>query len=239
MIPQLPEIPAPVWLTELSPTTMTNGRFPLRELLRDSLYYPCSGFDGDPVKHLAGNILSFVYVDYGPTPEDLRAELEKPGFNGYNPLSRPRRVEPQELTPRGPHWREPTFCIWSVFQRQEGYNAAYGPNRFSLLYIGGEAVETFQALYISDWMAPKAVAVIQPGNPTRFENPDGEFAVSVLQNPAGQPEVLLYGGWQECEHYQKPCWPDYGIKLHHYQRNPAWGGCVRVWARTLDDGRAG
>ena len=239
MIPQLPQVVVPNWLTELSPTTMKNGRFPVRELLRDSLYYPCSEFDGDPVKHLAGNILSFVYVDYGPSRDRFLAELQNPGFRGYSLLSHPRSVEPQELTPGGPHWQESFFCIWSVFQREVGYNADYGPSRFSLLYICGEAAETFQALYITNFVPPRAVAVIQPGNRTRFENPEGEFANSVSQNPAGQPEILLYGGWGECERYREPCWPGYDRELHCYRRNPSWGGCVRIWAGTLDEVGAG
>jgi len=52
MLHELPEMLIPEWLTNLSPKTIMNEPFPLHELLRDSLYYPSSGFDGDPVRHL-------------------------------------------------------------------------------------------------------------------------------------------------------------------------------------------
>lgn len=65
MLQQLPEIATPNWLSQLSSETILGTPFPLHELLRDSLYYPSSAFDGDPIRHLAGNFLSFIYVDYG------------------------------------------------------------------------------------------------------------------------------------------------------------------------------
>ena len=233
MIPQLPEITVPEWLTELSPTTMTNGRLPLRQLLRDSLYYPCSAFDGDPVKHLAGNILSFVYVDYGYSRDAFLAELNDRGFDGYDLLADPRSVGPSELTPGSWHWRDSFCCIWSVLQRKNGYNADHGPNRFSLLYICEEAVNTFQALYIANSVAPQAVAVIQPRSDS-VKDPTEEFAQDVLQNnPSGPPEILLHGGYNDCESYQTPCWPGYPTNLCFYRRLPYNGlrGCVGIWSR--------
>mgnify|MGYP001473611467 CR=1 FL=1 len=55
MINQLPEISVPDWLAEISQSTITIDPFPLNKVLEDSLYYPSSGFDGDPV------ILHFFY----------------------------------------------------------------------------------------------------------------------------------------------------------------------------------
>ena len=63
MIEELPEGRAPDWLTEASSESMARVPLPLRGILEDSLYYPSSHFDGDPVRYLAGNIYSFVYVD--------------------------------------------------------------------------------------------------------------------------------------------------------------------------------
>src|SRR5450759_522068 len=135
MLPQLPEISIAKWLENLSTDSIMDGRFPLREVLRSSLYYPSSGFDGDPVRYLAGNILSFIYVDYGYGDEEFMDALSAQGFRGYDLLA-VRFVTEEELTPRG--WR-PTppnsadgdppgasrrdqitpFCVWSVFQRHE------------------------------------------------------------------------------------------------------------------------
>ena len=237
------------WLTELDATTMMNGEFPLSELLKDSLYYPCSGIDGDPVKHLAGNIVSFVYADYGIDHLPVLNDLTNTGFRGYKLLAL-RPVTEQELAPHGWHpvppthhdgrpssvsnWVKRPFCIWCVFQR-EGLTADYGPSRFSLLYICGDGVATFQAIYNTNAVAPRAVAVIQPGcGPfgmafTDIADPEKIFARSVRDNPAGLPEVLLYGGRGDRQLYQEPCWPAYQTNLYFYQKSS--GGCVGIWSR--------
>jgi hypothetical protein len=133
MLDQLPEIAVPRWLSELSASAIMSEPFPLRQLLEDSLYYPSSGFDGNPVRHLAGNILSFIYVDYGRSHDEFRNALANPGFRGYE-LIATRSVTERELTPNGWHPTAPTrsdgdpsryrnwirepFCSWSVFQRR-------------------------------------------------------------------------------------------------------------------------
>ena len=45
--PPLPDVPE--WLAGASSDTMSSEPFPLHHILRDSLYYPASAFDGDPV----------------------------------------------------------------------------------------------------------------------------------------------------------------------------------------------
>ena len=102
MISQLPEKSVPDWLAKISQSTIKIDPFPLTQLLEDSLYYPSSGFDGDPVKYLSGNILSYIYVDYGHSQDKLENEILKRGFRGYD-LVATRSVTEQELTPRG--WR--------------------------------------------------------------------------------------------------------------------------------------
>ncbi len=83
--------------------------FPLGDILRDSLYYPASRFDGDPVAHLTGNIMSFIYVDYGHGREELDAELANRGFRGYEVIAR-RDVTERELTPGGWNPSFPAAC---------------------------------------------------------------------------------------------------------------------------------
>ena len=245
-IDQLPIIAVPHWLTDLSPTTIRNGEFPLHGLLRDSLYYPCSSIDGDPVMHLAGNIVSFVYVDCNIDCETFKNELRNRGFYGYKCLES-RSVTKRELAPHGwppSVWVKPFFCIWSVFERQERLSADHGPSRFSLLYICADGEATFRAIYRTNAIAPRAVAVIQPGpdltrNGTDFWNPDGIFARSVCHNPVGPPEVLLYGAFgdycQLYQEYQEPCWPDYQTNLYFYRKyNPSGysqDGCVGIWSQ--------
>ena len=224
---------APQWLARASSDTMNSEPFPLHEILRDSLYYPASSFDGDPVAYLAGCITSFIYVDFSHDRDEFEAELKQRGFLGYERIgSRP--VTEQELVPHG--WRpeypapgdegklflerrtKPSFCTWSVFKRQ----ADHGPSRFSLLYLCADGRAAFQALYLSNRQRPKAVAVIQPGDQV-FENPEGLFASNVLVNPVGPPDFLLYGGAGGRDCFLQAPWPGYRAPscLQHKD-----GGCV-------------
>ena len=250
MLPQLPEIASPKWLRNLSTESIMDGRFPLREVLRSSLYYPSSGFDGDPVRYLAGNILSFIYVDYGYGEDEFMGALRDQGFRGYDLLAA-RSVTEKELVPRGWRPRSPTgadgdpnsayrsgriepFCIWSVFQRSEDARAGHGPYRFSLLYLCADGVAGFQALYVANSAVPKAVAIIQPGygfggNYTDFTNPERIFARSVLGNPSGRPQFLLYGGFGKRDFYRQSCWPDYQRPVCFVTKTG--GGSIGIWSK--------
>lgn len=248
MLRQLQAIEVPSWLTNLTPETIKHEPFPLCELLRDSLYYPSCGFDSDPIKHFGGNVLSFVYVDYGHTRDAFMSVLH---FSGYD-LVASRFVTENELAPDG--WRPPElrrvdgdpqrsreyikapFCLWSVFQRRIDFPASHGPFRFSLLFVCADGVATFQALYVDSSITPKAVAVIQPGhgfgyNWTDYTDPAQVFARLVLGNPAGQPEMLLYGGLgRDRDAYGETCWPAYQYFMRRFSRTES--GTVGVWSRT-------
>lgn len=95
MLRQLQTIEVPSWLINLTPNAIMHAPLPLHELLCESLYYPSSGFDGDPIKHLGGNVLSFVYVDYGHTHDAFVSALR---FTGYDLVAH-RFVAWNELSP--------------------------------------------------------------------------------------------------------------------------------------------
>jgi len=243
MLAELPAIVASRWLSDLTATSIEWEPLPLIQLLEDSLYYPSSGLDGDPIKYMAGNILSFIYADYSLPKNSVLKALTGAGFRGYEllasrdvfklawELERQERdlrwLKDTDGSPSSHAWiRKDTepFCIWSVFQRQDNFPDTHGPLRFSLLYLCAEGVAAFQSLYIANSISPMAVAVIQPGhsfggNWTDFTDPKKIFSRSVQQNPAGQPSILL------CL-YDEPCWPNYG-------RNVCFRGRrIGVWERT-------
>ncbi len=247
MIEQLPLLEEPEWLTRVDPVTIQDEALPLAGILRDSLYYPSSGFDGDPVRYLAGNVLSFVYVDSGQGRADLDQALRSRGFRGYEILGR-RDVAERELVPSGwtpslplpedgdpskyRDWIRQPFCSWIVLQRVREMPDSHGPHRFSLLYLCADGVAAFQALYVANGESPAFVAIIQPGhgfgaNWTNFEDPNLIFARSVLQNHAGIPTILLYGGIGPRDFYRQPCWPDYPELLCFLDK--AGGGSIGVW----------
>jgi hypothetical protein len=107
----------------------------------------------------------------------------------------------------------------------------HGPERFSLLFVGGEGAATFQALYYSNQCAPSAIVLIKcdafTGNWTQFFDPTRVFARSVIQNPHGTPKYLFF-----CDHSRTPPWPGYSTSQHTvtmtysgetYQRIRLWG----------------
>ncbi len=241
MIPEIPTQPMPDWISNAS---VPLPELCIREVLSGSVYYPACEFDGDPVKYLAGNFHSFVYVDYGVGRDSLLQNLD--GFRGYRILAH-RDVTERQLTPNGwtpqfprpsdgdprsrADWIKPPFGFWSIHERREEYGPDHGPSRFSLLYIGGDGVATFQALYHGNRVVPAVAAVIQPGtgfggNWTSFKDQNGIFGRSVLRNPAGTPEYLLFGGWGDGDFYRRPCWPAYGQPVR------ALHGKLRVWRRS-------
>ena len=245
MIDQLPIMREPTWLSKLTASSIENGAFPLRKLLKDSLYYPASGFDGNPIRHLAGNIHSFIYVDYGYERDAFDRALHEEGFLGYEILAA-RTVTEQELVPHGwrptpplPYEGRPSegdckapFCLWVVMQRRADMSPSHGPERFSLLYLCADGAAAFQAIYVANGLAPRAIALIQPGhgfggNYTDFTDPELILARSVLGNPAGQPELLLYGGWFSRDLYREPCWPNYRDRICFLEI--AGGGSIGVW----------
>ena len=245
----LPVLVTPNWLLDQTPETMEREPFPLLDLLKDSLYYPASSFDGSPVKYFGGHFLSFVYVDYGRTRDEFMEDLNNRGFDGYD-LVGFRSVTEEQLAPQGwrptpptlqdgdpslyRDWIQEPFCIWSVFRRREGVPERHGPYRFSLLYLCADVVAAFQALYVTNAMAPGAVAIIQPGtgfggNWTDFRNPERILARSVLRNAGGAPKILLYGGIGPLEGYQQGCWPEY--HRHVCTFSTPGGRHISVWQR--------
>jgi len=221
MLDELPATNMPSWLVA---ATDPLGDLPIRELLESSVFYPACGIDGDPVKYLGGNFHSFVYVDYGVGRETLGHELHS--FRGYRILAArsvtQSEIAPHGWTPRFPpdytpkrpaprSWMEPPFATWAVYERLPDFSRTHGPDRFSLLYVGGDGTETFQALYHTNDATPAVVAIIQPGtgfggNWTDFRDRREILAWTVLDAfPNNRPRFLLNG--------EKPCWPEFSNRI--------------------------
>lgn len=230
-------------LNELIPETIAHGRFPVRALLYNSVYYPASAFDGGVIRDCNVNrkdweVLSFVYCDYSETEEALHL-TEMP--RGYRLLGE-RQLKEKELIPNG--WtpvlppnldmqryqytvrhfaNKRPFSTWMVFERLPEFGESHGPKRFSLLYICGDGVATYQALYWTHGISPRAVAIIQPGtgfggNWSDFFKKDDPLYWTVKNNPAGIPEYVYCGYWSQSatpatanpENMRLPFdWPEY------------------------------
>ena len=240
----------PAWLNAIDEASGATHPFALNRILKNSLYYPASGFDGDPVKYFAGNIHSFVYADCGRSEEELLQALANPGFLGYEPITT-RLVTAQELnwpelpgylneTPIdgnlelfiGLGWVKQPFCSWTVFQRCDDRPPSHGPARFSFLFLCADGTAAYQALYVANSVAPKAIAIIQPGW-TYFSDPEHALARTVATNPAGKPELLIYGGDGSSDRYVAPCWPEYNENFCFLDTHT--GGAIGVWRLNADD----
>ena len=71
------------WLDDITKEDVENNPLPFKQLLEDSVYYPASGTDGEPVKHLNKLSYSFIYVDNNCSLERLHQEMIVHGFKGY------------------------------------------------------------------------------------------------------------------------------------------------------------
>lgn len=198
-----------MFLSALTPASIHTIPFPIAELLENSIYYPSSHFDGSVVKAYAHDYPSFVYCDYGVTEDDFMAEIQT--FRGYDVLAH-RPVQKDELIPNGwqlqlphhllhnygryPNYIKPPFAHWVVYERKPEYSDMHGPARFSLLFVGGEGVATYQALYWSNRATAKAVAIVRPGtgfgnNWTNFLDGTKALGYVVTQNPYGSPDFII------------------------------------------------
>jgi hypothetical protein len=185
MIAEMPVMETPAWLAEIGGATPPHAcPFPLADFLTDSLYYPACGLNGTPVKYLAGNILSFVYADYGVSRaaflDNLCGTGAACGFKGYRPVLQ-REILRSEVVPDG--WRpalQPQdvdavrrlaeverdcqpYGHWSIWQRTASADPAAGPELFSFFFLSGEISAIYQGLYTRLAIAPKVLAIIQPG----------------------------------------------------------------------------
>jgi hypothetical protein len=233
MIPELPTPPVPAWLHEISQDPV-HAEFDLTNILNDSLFYPSCGLNGTPVAFLAGNIHSFVYGDLAISRERFLANLngddEDSGFMGYRSILQ-QDIQRQDVVPEG--WGPPLLprsrldklrhaerqCVpfghWSVWARREEKGEEFGPALFSFFYLGGENSALYQGLYNRTGIAPRILAIIQPGGGCggggweQIDRQESFFHEVVAANSGGLPPYLLHGGYGGETFYSKPCWNEY------------------------------
>lgn len=159
---------------------------------------------------------SFIHVDYTTARDTVVAAMThhfRPvGYELMGGTVIP--ITQEQLTPDGftPHFTPPNvherarlqrdfirrafngqslrrpFALWAVFELSPLLTAKKGKiKRFSLLHLGGEAVATFDALYLNRAINPSAVVISNPGegygdNWTLFTNPSFRLHVMMLDN---------------------------------------------------------
>ncbi len=241
---RLPSQPVPQYLLDCF-NDPASPRFELPELLKDSLYYPACGLNGTPIKHLSGFVHSFVYADYWISEEDyLRDLYQGTALLGYRCMHE-RSLETHDIVPTG--WRPPIlpprdkwerlqrqesrakpFGRWSLWQRLPDFSTDHGPECLSLLFFGGEMSALYQGLYNRLEIAPKVIALIQPGaiggEWERPVSPDSFFKQVVNANSAGLPQYLLRGRYDH-GHSTTSEWPEFQHQICNIHERSAtlWG----------------
>lgn len=200
----LPKNEMPHWLSNIE-TANDMKKISAKDILERSLYYPCSGRDGDPVKFLGGLMYSFVYVDNGISTNQIKISLNNSErtFKGYFVKSELcNHVCPSS--------------IWAIMERSQEKTSDYGPDRFSFLYVTGNDVETFEKLYISNETYPDAVALIKSGwMGTDNYDRNGNLARMVLHNQYGSPHYMLESISQG-EHSEASIWGEHTCKISRW-----------------------
>lgn len=210
----LPRQEIPNWLLNIVESKQLPKQFPLSDILKDSCYYPASGFDASPIIIANGFVHSFIYSDYGIKREEYKNKLY---FKGYTKILQ-RAVEKHEIvpsnwTPEMPRYFDEyngfnrlmeaqkgcePFGDWTIWERTEKYTDEFGPKNFSLFFLAGEGLATYQGLYPQNSTTPKVIAIIQPGhafggNWTNFTNKNAPFWQTIQKQET--PDFLLIGSY--------------------------------------------
>ena len=198
----------PDWLyAHKSPRFDRNAFFRSR-----TVYYPGSGNDGQPVMlcALSQAAHAFVYVDYAVDWNTLSERLTDPdqGFRGYA-LAHHEKVTEKDLRPGGwtPHivkdeargandFRDAftmPFAHFAMLERQVG-DEEHGPKRLAILFIGGDGIASYDALYCQeDGTPPPFLAVIHDhgfgGSYARFDR--NGLLERIARRTRVLPEFLL------------------------------------------------
>jgi hypothetical protein len=226
---QLYKKPAPIWLNDLQ----SLDAIPVKELLTDSVFYPASGNDWQPIQAFSGFSHSFIYID--PVIKDW----DIPAIDGYQQLFSRKirsgelcassfdRIQPTEMDGNLKHLQnlfsnpfsnaENVVGIWSIYEKAPTSNWG-NPNRISVLLISAEGTEAYQALYYSNRIKPALIFMVACvwGNWTEFEKRGGFFNRVVMSNPAGHPDFLV------SQDRDRQIWDGYSRKIESKRWMPIW-----------------
>lgn len=197
----------PAWMLDYAPGTEIDFDKVLKSRV---VYYPGAYVDGQPVHTFvqAHAAHVFMYVDYMLSWEKIREELSERGFKGYRILAS-IEAKADDLTPRGwtPHVK-PTreqfaqmrrfaaaerFANLVIFERSDDYDEAHGPTRFAVIFIGGDGIATYDAIFCNKNAPAPFCVVLQDhgfgGNWNHFGR--GGLMERAARESGTYPEYLL------------------------------------------------
>lgn len=241
---QLPATDSPDWLLAIN----DQSEFRREDVLNGSVYYPASQLDGAVLKAYGGFAHSFVYVD----PNVSRTEFieQSSRVAGYDlimqrellaidlcpnplpnhPINPKLDGDPLALRRWGRGDPVKPFASWLVLQRRSRTDPAHGPLRLSIVFIAGEGVATYQALYNSNCLRPIAIVMKNhfgfAGNWTEFPRRGAIFERVVMNNSAGAPTYLfadnIYGYVPDPVDRNRYIW-------HHFHQMIKESAFLNIW----------
>lgn len=206
---------------------------PMDQLLTDALYYPDCRMDGEIIRSCNMHfneigICSFVLADTNVTEREFIDGQD--GFRPYKILAT-RWFDKTEFGLDEPVIYSPRFAPyarWSVYQRLDGFDDIFGPERFSLLYFGGAGVtaeDIYRELFISRRITPKAVV----GN-SRLNDENDSFTNMLYKGQL--PELIYYVGMDEDDLLDNDLY-DYAFEADVHP-GPGGRGSVTVWRVAIN-----
>lgn len=183
-----------------------------REFLQSAVFYPASGLDPRPVVHLADRFQNFIYVDYNLGSSKVAAGFLKTRFPGYG-CGEVEDLDPESfigvpwMKLPAPHKKIPRLLEKQPFirlvrlKKHGNRQPSTGAEEIHILFIRGEALVVYEALYARRKIVPACIAYLDHGI---HEGRDfGDFppllAWKFLEKPNQFPRFLFhdYGGMDE------------------------------------------
>jgi hypothetical protein len=202
--------PTPVWLKNFSQHSRMNWQDFFSSRL---VYYPGSGFDGEAVRLFASTKSAhcFLYADYSIQKQALLHKLNQQGgaFTGYQTIARVHLTD-QEIASR--YWvqhvydkplqrvnyhfaqemQNSPFAFLEILERKPEFDDSFGAQRIAILFVGGDGVATYDALFCQADSKPLFALVLQDhgfgGNYTRFGK--GGLLHEIAAQCQKQPQYL-------------------------------------------------
>ncbi len=132
------------------------------------VYYPGSALEGAPIHvfNAAHAAHVYFYIDYGFPKEEIEKMMSERIPKGYHIYDEPS-VTGRDILPYNSHYHleeeewthvrelynvanvptQNSFGFLKIYERDESYGEEHGAQRFAVLFLGGDAIATFDAIF--------------------------------------------------------------------------------------------
>ena len=199
--------PVPEWLLAYKP----GQPLPLRQFLQSRTgFYPGAGNDGQLFRVFgkSHSVHCFILVDYMVSEEAVQESIHRPaGIRGYEIIDE-RSVSEQEMMSAASfrkwhiteaerqHGRLGTvapFARFVVLERCPSLGDEHGGERLAVLFLGADAIATYDAIYANKNAEPPFVCIVEDwglgGQWARFTS--GGLLEKISERSCVHPEFLL------------------------------------------------